>query len=331
MFVSHDTGGNRLFIEEVDILHSNTNAGGGLAINFNTHLREILYPLRPLWTAGTGYPFNNLSGNYTIGGLMDRSVILQESVGELYSGSQNSILNGLNEDDPDPDDINNLFQVGAPMTLTALFKFGRITGDEIYNGPAANLPADKLISIYSLKPNTATTSNVLGLEHAYQFNQQALNHVIETDPLVRPFSAISEPTLHIELPQFNIKSYIGGIPVAGGGSGDTGNSICVIPKTQWATDENTGTLHFNSNYSQPIKLNLATIESFYNMNCKIRTANGQLANDLINPTEITLRVTETPESKQQTVMNNAMKVLAEFSGNKQDAKISNVMADMPRL
>ena len=134
----------------------------------------------------------------------------------------------------------------------------------------------------------------------------------------------AEPALHVELPDFNIKSW-------SGQSSDTGRAIAVIPKEQWTTDESTGVLHYQAQYPIPIDLNLPHSRPFYELSARLRQPNGQLADDLINPTEICLKIGENEESRQSRVMMKAMERMGEIISNSQDRKISAMTDNNPML
>ena len=105
----------------------------------------------------------------------------------------------------------------------------------------------------------------------------------------------------------------------------------MIPKEQWTTDSKTGTLQYVAPYPIPIDLNIPHNMVTNEINARLRQPSGEIANDLINPTEICLRLTESDESKQQRVMNNAMRQMSSFQSNIQDAKISNFNNNMPKI
>lgn len=128
----------------------------------------------------------------------------------------------------------------------------------------------------------------------------------------------------MELPDFNIKSW-------SGESSDSGRAVAVIPKEQWTTDESTGILHYMAQYPIPIDLNLPTVKPFYQLSARLRQPDGKLADDLLNPTELCLKIGETEESRQQKVMNKAMDRLGMMISNRQDAAISTMTEGLPLI
>ena len=80
-----------------------------------------------------------------------------------------------------------------------------------------------------------------------------------------------------------------------------------------------------------IDLNLAQETIFYDLNAILRLPDGRVANDLINPTEITLLFKEGEESKQKRLLKNQAHMLASMLGNKQSAMIGGIGSGNPLL
>lgn len=319
LYASHDTNGDGTFVEEVNWLKSGdkANASGGKMDNdFNSTIREILYPLHGVVFTAPGTPFTKTE--IDLGGVYDTKLITQE--GKDLRSTNGTVPTSVDVHD----EVDLTTDLGAtPLTLSAIYKMGILTGTDIYQGPASGAGANQ-ISAFSVAPNIANMAPVLGLENGYTFQSGQQTNAIETADGVRPLETLNEPTLHVELPDFNIKSW-------SGESSDVGRAVAVIPKEQWSTDQQTGILHYMSQYPQPIDLNLTTSRPFYELSCRLRSPDGKLADDLINPTEVCLKIGETEESRQSRVMMKAMDRLGMVIGNRQDSQISNMTEGMPLL
>lgn len=321
LYASHDTQGDGTFIEEVNWLKTGDKAnqsGGKMDNDFNSTIREILYPLHGVVFTSPGTPFTK--NEIDLGGVYDTKLITQDGK-DLRStgGSQPTSVDVHEEVDLT---VEESLQAN-PLTLGAIYKMGLLTGTDIHNGPPSGAGANQ-ISTFSVNPNIGNMAPVLGLANGYTFQAGQQSNPIETADGVRPLETLNEPTLHVELPDFNIKSW-------SGESSDTGRAVAVIPKEQWTTDQQTGILHYMSQYPQPIDLNLPSTKPFYELSCRLRSPDGKLADDLINPTEVCLKIGETEESRQSKVMMKAMDRLGMIIGNRQDTAISTMTEGLPLI
>ncbi len=315
---AHDTKGDGTFVENELFLKNGdkeADSNGEMDNDFNSTLREILYPLHACLFTGRGSPFSTQV--HDIGGIFDTEIIQKNMELRGVAGGE---AHGVNVHDEVDLDVG---VQATPLTLSAIYKMGVLTGTDIHNGPATGASANQ-ISNRSLNPNLGNINLLLGLERGYTFQLGQQTNAISTDDDAKPNPSLSEPALHVELPDFNIKSF-------SGQSSDTGRAIAVIPKEQWTTDEQTGVLHFQAQYPIPIDLNLPSSRPFYELTARLRQPNGQIADDLINPTEICLLVKENEESRQSRVMMKAFERLGEMMGNRQDGKISRTDDNIPML
>ena len=67
------------------------------------------------------------------------------------------------------------------------------------------------------------------------------------------------------------------------------------------------------------------------MNARLRQPDGKLADDLLNPTQITLRKRVSEEKKAENALMNAMSAMRSVQSNLQDQKISNFGSGNPIL
>tara|TARA_R110002074_G_scaffold5893_1_gene28107 strand:+ start:16095 stop:18986 length:2892 start_codon:yes stop_codon:yes gene_type:complete len=319
--ISHDAGGNQVWAEEVTLLQTADDNDG---IVFTSTIREVLYPYCPTFFVSRGGRFSPAS--YKVFGIYDdvRIANVPGLVGSTKAnGTQHSVHDESEAGLADYEGHSPLQAPAANLTLGYIAKAGIIDAADVHDGPDSGTGANE-ISNRSLQPNTANINFILGFETAYTFQSGSETNTIATADIQQPQTSIQEPSLHVELPDFNIKSY-------SGESGDTGRAVAVIPKEQWTTDSKTGTLQYVAPYPIPIDLNIAHSQVINEIKARLRQPSGEIANDLINPTEICLRLTESDETKQQRIMNNALQQLNSFNSNMQDIKISNFNNNMPKL
>ena len=197
-----------------------------------------------------------------------------------------------------------------------MYKFGTIT-------PADLIPAGTLPVLDAL-PN-GYVDILTGLANYYVYGADAPPTAVA--PIIgvnTPFFNIGDPSLSVELMDFNVSGY-------NGLTGDTGKQIAFIPKEQLETGENSGILHYYSRFPIDIALNVPYERTFYSLTAMLRTSDGKLAVGLLNPTEMTLLIKEGDESKQVRVMTKAMEAMRALQSDIQTNKISRIGNDNPLL
>ena len=220
-----------------------------------------------------------------------------------------------------------------------MFKFGLVENGESNGNNPSTYDANKhggpglldgnnvqtQLSGRSLAPNFANMNILLGFERWYTFDTNSgVSQTMTTGNDNIPQTNILEPSLMVEFPDFNIRSY-------SGESSDTGRAIAVIPREQWTTNEKTGTLIYVAPYPIQIDLGIGSRTSLNELTCRLRTADGLLADDLLHPTEVTIRKLEGEEQKQERILSKAFSKMNQVRGNIQDSNISNFNNNMPKL
>lgn len=299
IFLAHDTGGDNVFTDEILVRQT-----GGTGNTFTSTLKEKFYPLRPCLAVSRGNQY--FSSRYILNGKYDDEEIINPN---LFASSSDDLV-------PAVESLTDA--VGAvptnAQTLSALYKFGEIyASDETGQPPAGGLPAAD-------HTPSGNINALIGFDRLYNFvNGQTTNSVVSTN---NPITNIAEPTLSLELPDFNIKG-------ANGNTGDSMRVIAVVPKEELSTNEKTGTLHYYPAFPVMIDLNLPQEQIFYDLNAILRLPDGKVANDLINPTEITLLFKEGEESKQRRMMKEQVALMSSMMGNKQSAMIGGIGSGNP--
>ena len=310
IYLSHDTAGDNVFIEEQFVRRT------GDANGFNTTIKEKFFPLRPCMAIGRGNQY--FSSRYIVKGKYDTTEIVNPNF--QVASEAITLHKGDAVDLEDESETVSTSPLGAvptnAMTVSALYKFGEIyASDTTGNPPEGGLDAADLTPVGSI-------NTLLGFNRLYNFVAgQTSNGVTSTN---NPITNIAEPTLSLELPDFNIKG-------ANGNTGDSMRVIAVVPKEELNTNEKTGTLHYYPAFPIMIDLNLPQEQIFYDLNAILRLPDGKVANDLINPTEITLLFKEGEESKQRRMMKEQAQLISSMMGNKQSAMIGGIGSGNPLI
>lgn len=303
IYLSHDTGGDNVFIEEQFVRRTGDTNG------FNTTIKEKFFPLRPCMAIGRGNQY--FASRYIVKGKYDTTEIVNPNF--QVASEAITLHKGEPVDLEDESETVSTTPLGAvptnAMTVSALYKFG-----EIYASDTTGTPPEGGLDVADLTPD-GSINNLLGFNRLYNFVAgQTSNAVTSTN---NPITNIAEPTLSLELPDFNIKG-------ANGNTGDSMRVIAVVPKEELNTNEKTGTLHYYPAFPIMIDLNLPQEQIFYDLNAILRLPDGKVANDLINPTEITLLFKEGEESKQRRMMKEQAAMISSMMGNKQSAMIGGI-------
>jgi len=292
--ISHDSAGNGVFSEHQTL--ATTSVQG-----FVSRIKESHYPLRPVIAKSNGGFYNDEFSQAIVNGIFDTA----EHTSSLAITAQDG------DGDDTADDRLDL----SALTLSALFKMGLITADEIGNGPEQIPQAD-------FDGAQGNVAHLLGVRRFYVFPSGQLTNPVVSDS--DPFVSVAEPTLLLELFDFNIKGY-------NGRTGDTSKVIAVIPKEELQTGDRQGVLHYYPQFPVFIDLNIPEDKTYYDLNALIRTPDGRIATDLINPTEITLLVRESEETKQRRLNNEMAQSIATAIANRNDTKINQIGVNNPRI
>ena len=328
---SHDSAGNSAFVAPVIIaLTNSTPMQNGVGL-FQSTIRECFYPLRPIIYSGLGTGFanpnlplpggpsniyNNMATPY-ITGLLDQLAYPNEVPGDGVFDT-GALVTGTSMDD-------SLFALDhypayTPATTTVLlpqiFKFGRIRDTEIQNFPLRADVTDPHEIWYPLvEPNLANIQSLLAMHTVDQAVVPVSTVVVLSDPEIAPIPDKYSPTIQIELPDFNIRSF-------SGASSDTGNAIAVIPKEQFTTDETTGTLHYESSYPVVIDLNCRSDIVMNQISVRLRTLDGRLADLLETPTQVTILIKDKEAAAQATALAEALDRRDTQKANRQSENIA---------
>lgn len=296
VLVSHDTQGDGTFVEETTLGSSNATGASSII----SRIVEGHYPLRPVCAISDGgfYPTDVMEAITT--GVFDSAEIPNlDTTGDDQG----------NEDiEADPTQLNKI----------VVYKLGPIPADKIGTGDG------QIPQAYATGAQ-GDVSTLLGMNPFYFFKKNqggvGANPIVSNfDPLI----SVAEPSLMLELFDFNIKG-------ANGKTGDMSKVVAVIPKEELQTGARQGVLHYYPNFPVFIDLNIPETKTYYDLNAVLRTPDGTIANDLINPTEITLLIREGEETRQRRLMLEQADAMATAIANRNETKINQVGVDNPRI
>ena len=295
VLVAHDDAGNGVWTEEQTLATSQTQG-------FVSRIKEAHYPLRPV-SAQLG--------------------------GGFYPGEENvNVLNGIFDDEEHKPQVTGDMgeepppttePIGAdPVVLqkSALFKMDLIPQEQI--GP----PIPPNINQLDVNGAQGNIGNLIGTSNYYVFPVGN-----ETNPIISlsdPFVEIAEPSLSVEMFDFNIKGY-------NGKTGDTAKVIAIVPKEELQTGDRQGTLHYYPPFPVFIDLNVPEDKVYYDLNVVLRTPDGRIATDLLPPTEITLLIRESEETKQRKMMIEQSEIIASAMANRNATKINQIGVNNPKI
>lgn len=205
---------------------------------------------------------------------------------------------------------------GQKLMFAQLVKFGEVRPDQIGTG-TGQLAASKVV------PNVANTDVLLGMPtfKDYLKGQYA-------EPLFESVDAPQEetdkPELLVSLPQFPIKSW-------NGASTDTGKVIHVVPGEELHTTQTTGELFYAAPFKIPIDLRIQHSQVMYELTALITNSDGTMNQGMRHPTNITLLIEPSPESKLAEAMTKAMNNREGQLSNAQSAQIATIGDSNPRV
>ena len=298
VLVSHDTQGDNIFIEE-QVLADSTVAIGQPA-KITSRIKENHYPLRPVYAISDGGWYGN--------------DLIVSDVSGIFDTKEN-VPNMLILMEHEPETEEELNAVPTVLTKPALYKTGYITVDSIGNG-------ENQIPALDYAGEQGNMADIMGFKSFYVFASGQTSNPIESSK--PPVDNISEPSLLLELFDFNITGH-------NGNTGDRSKVIAVIPKEELTSGATKGVLHYYPNFPVFIDLNMPEDKTFYDLNALLRAPDGTIANDLVNPTEITLMIRESEETRQRKLMVEQAEILASVMTNRNATKINQLGVNNPLI
>lgn len=306
ILILHDTQGDGNFTEQTMLIQL-SQVGNNLTKN----IIEEFFPVRSCMTMVNGGRYEQkvvkVSGRY------DETEISQAVDFTYKSGVE----------DYEDVDIDDEFGSSADppsnaVKLSALFLFGEIFDSDLQ-------PTGTLSQVEVPTPAAKIVNNISSLIGFERFMIYPAGQVSNpTSSQDKPTIEIREPNLLVELVDFNIKGY-------NGATGDRVKIIASVPSEEMNTNTRTGSLNYLSQYPIMIDLNLANDIIVYDLNVIIRKSNGQIVDDLVGTTAITLLFKEGNESKERRLMREQAEIIASSLSNINQTKIDSIGNGFPKL
>jgi hypothetical protein len=201
------------------------------------------------------------------------------------------------------------------VSLSSMWKFNTITPEDLVGGGGTFPTAD-------INPNLADIGTTIGMENGIYYSTVAVHNPPQSTHT--PVTSMIEPSLSVELQDFNCRGH-------NGYTGDANKAIAIIPKEELFTNEKTGVLHYYSQFPIDIDLKIPQDQILYSLTASLRLMNGTLANDLLNPTTMTLLHKESEENKQTRILEKALSRIQGFQSDVQQNQISTMGNQFPRV
>lgn len=326
--ISHDGAGAGVFEEEVSLGKSGQTPD---AVPITRNIVEHFYPYLPIVCPSGGGRYSGIrmivqtiadlevtaptAATYALTDIDSQGVV----AGGGGLGPIAVALVDTSDIETPADELGVNTNLDAPanaQTLGALAIYGTITDADI--APAGPLQLGD-VPVNRSENNIA---NLLGLDNLFVINPgQAINTYqssIAVDSIVR------EPNLMVELTDFNIEGH-------NGDTSDKAKIIAVIPAEELNTNTRSGQLNYYAHFPIMIDLNIEHDLTTYDLNAVLRTPDGKIADDLVNPTSITLLKEQSMESKQRRIMGELRDDMISSMANRQEIKIDAIGRNNPRI
>jgi hypothetical protein len=235
-----------------------------------------------------------------------------------------------------PADEVTLVGADNPVRLASTFRAVVLEDDDLDNG-GGSYPANAMrrqqapnpvsgTAASGFRPNTGDLGALLGLTGTGAYGVIAAGNTA-TPPVTlatstdEPTETVQEPSLVLELPDFPLQCY-------NGDTGDLVRAISIIPKEEVTSNTETGSLHHMPQFPTPISIRSAAQEiSLNSIRCRIRGTDGRVAADLVEPTCVTLYVSESQESLMRRQTSALIAAAKAREGMQRGSSITNMMSN----
>ena len=187
--------------------------------------------------------------------------------------------------------------VGADLSATFCLLLGRISQNDIetiggITASPANLTANS---------ESGSIGSLIGFEPSVIIN--ATNTTATFTSTQKTLITSKDTTLHISIPELsNVKSFEGE-------SSQRYKTIKVIPKADFDSDSNSGSLNYSANYEDYIDINNGTELQLSELTIQVRQPDGTLATTLKPITRTTIKFRESPLNKEMEKMEKMLEMM----------------------
>lgn len=187
--------------------------------------------------------------------------------------------------------------VGADLSATFCLLLGRISQNDIetiagIDASPANLTANS---------ESGSIGSLIGFEPSVIIN--ATNTTATFTSTQKTLITSKDTTLHVSIPELsNVKSFEGE-------SSQRYKTIKVIPKADFDSDSNSGSLNYSAPYEDYIDINNGTELQLSELTIQVRQPDGTLATTLKPITRTTIKFRESPLNKEMEKMEKMLEMM----------------------
>jgi len=319
--IAHDTAGDGTFIEEVELYKS--GAGSDPSNNFPFNLSEAGFPLRPQFSLSRGSSYE--ATTYQLNGIFDPRDAVSHTLTETEMITNGHVFEDAATQDAEFSLTSGTTTPSNALSLAALFLFGVIGSGDVGTPDRRLDPLDV--------PAIRTENNVdevIGFPNFFQATtgggsgQDPQYTITSSDDGFEPSTDLVEPTIYVNLDDFNIKGHVGA-------TSDVSKLIAVIPAEELFTSEKSGVLTYYAQFPIMIDLNIPYDQVYYDLNVSLRDTQGKILQDLLPSTNMTLLLKESEEERQRRMMREQAELIVSAMANKQDALEDAVGRNYPKF
>lgn len=198
-------------------------------------------------------------------------------------------------------------QVGADLPASSTFLLNRLNQADLLagRGNPARLTGDLV---------AGTLGATIGFRDNFITNNNA-TFTITSDAETTKIS--QDNNIHISIPELpNVKSFEGE-------NNNTGKTIKVLPKNEFTSNDDTGSMTFTANYEDYIDINNADELRLNELTVQVRNPDGTMANSLQPTTRATIKIRENPSVQEDKRLETMARMLSQRQNTSKDLMVDN--------
>jgi len=198
-------------------------------------------------------------------------------------------------------------KVGADLPTRSTFLLNRINQADVAAGAAAP----------SRLTNDLPSGNI-GATIGYRQNFISNNSVTTTITGDAETTKISQDNnIHISIPELS------GVKSFEGEANNTGKTIKILPKNEFTSNDDTGSMTFTANYEDYININNAEELRLNELTVQVRNPDGKMSIALQPTTRATIKIREDPRIREDKRMENLARSLSQRQDTGKDLTVLN--------
>jgi hypothetical protein len=200
----------------------------------------------------------------------------------------------LNEE---PDSVSEP-ELNANLPATFAMLLNRITQHDVDTVAGINASPLKL----AVGTRSGTIGSLIGFSKNFVFDSTGAETRTYTSDIPTLITS-KDTTLHISIPELsNVKSFEGE-------SSQVYKTIKVLPKADFNSDKNSGSLNYSAPYEDYIDINNGTELQLSELTIQVRQPDGTLATTLKPITRTTIKIRENPQNKEMEKMEKMLEMM----------------------